>query len=321
MSLYGRFSDDWIWGLKYRPKNIDEIILPKSLKTQVKKFIKERKIPNCLFTGSPGRGKTALAIVLAEELDSEYLYINGSEQTGIDVLRNNIRQFVTTTNWENRNKLVIIDEADRSSASLQDGLKSAIEEFSKGCSFIFISNHKNKIIPPLQSRLQLFDFNFTKKEEEVIKKEFFLAVISILEKEEVKYDKKVVANIIQRIFPDLRKCLNELQKFAQQELLVDQDLIKNLQVDESEFYKLLVERKLSDVRNFVSTVSDAQTFYSKLYDSCFRYIDPKDLPEFILLLGKYTYELNFVSDERINLMAFSTEVIANCNLRADNELI
>ena len=318
MSLLKRLGDEFIWGLKYRPPTLDELIVPKRIKKQISSAIESKHIPNLLLTGSAGCGKTSMAVVIAEMLDLEYLYINGSEQTGIDVLRTTIRQFITASNWDNTKKLLIIDEADRCSPQLQDGMKSALEEFSKGCTFIFISNHKNKIISPLQSRLQTIEFNFTKKEIEGIKKDFFFAVTKILEKEKIEYDKKVVANIIQKIFPDMRKCLNELQKFSQQGVLNDISTLENLSVNEAEFYMLLKDRKLVELRKFISNVGDPQSFYSQLHDTYFKFIVSKDIPEFILLLSKYSYESSFVADSRINLMAFAVEVATSCSVK-DNE--
>ncbi len=317
MSLHRRLSDDWIWGLKYRPSNLKDLILPPRIQKQINSAIKAKHIPNFLLSGPAGCGKTSTAVVLCEMLDMEYLYINGSEQTGIDILRTTVRQFITSTNWDDRKKMLIIDESDRCSPQLQDGLKSALEEFSKGCTFIFISNHKNKIIEPLQSRLQTIDFHFTSKELEEMKIIFFKICCDILKTEKIEFNKKVVANLIQKLFPDMRKSLNELQKFAQQDALNDISLINDMSINESEFYKLLKDRKLADLRKYISGIGDAQSFYSKLHDTYFKFIEPKDLPEFIILLNKYCYEANFVADTRINLMAFCVEVAASCSVKDD----
>jgi len=316
-SLVKRLGDDFVWGLKYRPKNIDGLILPKSLKEQINKIINSGNIPNMLFYGSAGVGKTSTAAVIADMLQTEYLYINGSEETGMDVLRVKINQFVTSTNWDNKKKIVIIDEADRMLGKTQDAMKSAIETFSKGCSFIFISNHKNKIIPPLQSRLQAVSFQFSKAEIERTKKDFFKAVLGILETEEVKYNKKVIANIVQKIFPDMRKCLNELQRLAQQELLESEDILAIVD-NESEYFNVLKNKKVVELKNFIANInSDPQTFYSQLYDTFGKYVEQKSIPEFIMLLNRYSYEAAFVTDSRINLMSFSMDALINCEFKED----
>lgn len=312
MSLHKRLGDDYIFGLKYRPSNLDDLILPKRVKNQIEKIISSEQVPNLLLTGSAGVGKTSTAIVLCEVLGFEYLYINGSEQTGIDTLRTKIRQFVTSTNWDGTKKILICDESERFSPQLQDGLKSAIEEFSKGCSFIFTSNHKNKIIPPLQSRLQSIDFSFNNEELNQMKKDFFKSINVILKEEKIEYDRKIVANIVQRIFPDMRKCLNELQKYAQQGSLNDISIIKDLSANDSEFFEILKSKNFTNMRKFIMSLnSDPQHFYSQIFETCTNYIEPDYLPEFIILLNKYCVESTMVADPRINLMAFSTEVMMN----------
>lgn len=321
MGLHNRLFDNYIWGLKYRPKTVDELILPKSLKDQLIQIIKDKNVPNLLFSGTAGVGKTSVAAVITEELDAEYLYINGSVDTGIDTLRTKIRQFVTASNWDNKKKIVVWDEAERGSAQLQDGAKAVIEEFSKSTSFIFISNHKNKIIEPLQSRLQGIEFNFQKKDVDVLKKEFFIRALEILKIENVEFDQKVVAHIIHRIFPDMRKCLNELQKYAQQGVLTDLDLVRNLSADDVAYFGIMKTKNFTAMRKYVANLgSDPQHFYSQLYESCFKFIEPNDLPDFILLLNKYAVESTMVIDPQINVMAFSTEAMINCKVKENDDV-
>jgi DNA polymerase III delta prime subunit len=276
----------------------------------LKQIIETGNIPNLLMSGAAGTGKTSTAIVLCETMGREHIYINGSVETGIDVLRTKIRQFITSTSWDNGKKILIFDEADRFSPQLQDALKSTIEEFSKGCSFIFISNHKNKIIPPLQSRLQSIDFAFTNTELESMKKDFFKSVVNILGKEKVQFSKKVVAHIVQKLFPDMRKTLNELQKYATQGALEDESIVADLSADNTEFYAILKSKNWADMRKFVMSLnSDPQGFYSGLMINCIKYLEPDSLPEFAILLNKYSVESTMVADSRVNLIAFCTEAM------------
>jgi len=319
-NLHDRLYDDYIWGLKYRPKHLDQLILPPRMLTHLRSIVSDGRIPNMLLSGSPGTGKSTVASVLAGMLDLEYLYINASEQTGIDVLRTNIRQFITSMSWDNAKKIVIMDEADRASAQFQDALKSTLEQFSKSCSFIFISNHKNKIIPPLQSRLQTIDFKFTIKETKELQKEFFKSCSVILKTEKVKFNPKVLAHIIKNIFPDMRKVLNELQKLSQQDALNDMETVRNILTDIDAYYKIIQNGIFKDLLTYIAQINgDPQGFYSDLFESAIKYITPETLPDFVILLGKYSYESAFVVDSRINIIAFSTEAMLNCKVREEIE--
>jgi DNA polymerase III delta prime subunit len=310
--------DDFIWGLKYRPKHIDELILPDRIKNHLKNVIKDARLPNMLLSGPAGTGKSSTAIVLAGMLDLEYLYINASEQTGIDVLRTNVRQFITNVSWDGTGKVVILDEFDRASPQFQDALKSTLEQFSKSCSFIFISNHKNKIIPPLISRLQTVEFKFSLAETKQLQKEFFMSCIKILKQEGVKYSDKVVAQIVKNIFPDMRKILNELQKLSQQEMLDNMETVSSIGSDVDAYFKIIRQCKFKDLLKYIAQLpGDPQGFYSQLYESALKYVDADSVPDFVVLLGKYSYESAFVVDSRINLTAFSTEVMKNCQMKED----
>ncbi len=317
-TLHGRLFDDFIWGLKYRPRFIDDLVLPKRIKIYIKNIIDSERIPNMLLSGPAGTGKTSAAIVMCCALDLEYLYINASEQTGIDVLRTNVRQFITNKSWDDNGKIVILDEFDRASPQFQDALKSTLEQFSKSCNFIFISNHKNKIIAPLQSRLQTIEFKFSLEETNKLKKEFFKKCIEILKKEKVKYSDKIVAQIVNNIFPDMRKILNELQKLSQQDQLDNFDAINNIITDVDDYYKIIKSRKYKDLLKYIAQLpGDPQGFYANLYDSALKYITSESVPDFIILLGKYSYESAFVVDSRINIASFSTEVMTNCKIKEE----
>lgn len=318
--LHSRMYDDFIWGLKYRPKHVEELILPERISNHLNNILKEGRLPNMLLSGPAGTGKTSAAIVLAGMLDLEYLYINASEQTGIDVLRTNVRQFITNVSWDSNGKVVILDEFDRASPQFQDALKSTLEQFSKSCSFIFISNHKNKIIPPLQSRLQTVEFKFTNAESQILKKEFFKSCIKILKSEKVEYSDKVVAQIVKNVFPDMRKILNELQKLAQQEMLNNLDTVNNILTDVDSYFKIIRNLKFKELLKYIAQLpGDPQGFYSQLFEHSLKYVEAESIPDFVVLLGKYSYESSFVVDSRINIAAFSTEVMRSCKIKEEIE--
>ena len=318
--LHSRMYDDFIWGLKYRPKHVDELILPKRISNHLNNILEGGRLPNMLLSGPAGTGKTSAAIVLAGMLDLEYLYINASEQTGIDVLRTNVRQFITNVSWDTNGKVVILDEFDRASPQFQDALKSTLEQFSKSCSFIFISNHKNKIIPPLQSRLQTVEFKFTNAESVILKKDFFKSCIKILKTEKVQYSDKVVAQIVKNIFPDMRKILNELQKLAQQEMLDNIETVNSILTDVDSYFKIIKNLKFKELLKYIAQLpGDPQGFYSQLFEHSLKYVEAESIPDFVVLLGKYSYESSFVVDSRINIAAFSTEVMRSCKIKEELE--
>lgn len=314
-TLNKRLYDDYIWGLKYRPTNVKELILPERIKKIIEGTIENGQIPNMLFSGSAGTGKTSTAAIICDTLGYEYLYLNLSEQTGIDVLRSNIRKFITSISFENNGKIVILDEAERASAPLQDALKSALEEFSKTCRFIFISNHKNKIIPPLQSRLQSIEFRFQSNEIQQLKKSFFKRCLDILKNENVDYNDKVVAHVLNNLFPDMRRTLNELQKFSVDGTINDMSTIKTLSIDTDAFYSIIKSKRFNDLSKYVSQLSgDSQSFFSSLYDTYKSFITPETCPDFIILLKENTYKSAFIVDSRITIMSFAVEVMRQCDV-------
>lgn len=306
-----RFYDDSIWALKYRPNNIDDLIATSGVKTQLKNILKEEKLPNQLYFGRAGCGKTSAAFILASQLDREYLYINGSVENGIDLIRTKLTQFVSSCSWNGNKKIVILDEIDRATPQLQDALKAFLEEFSKSTNFIFISNHKNKIIPPLQSRLQSVNFDVFGPEQEVLKKDFYKKCLWILDNESIEYDKKAVGYIVCQHFPDMRKCLTELQKLAQQGKLVDLVEVRSMTEELSTFFKLLSEKNFTKLRKFAANITDPQKFYSNLGDDCVKYIDPSSLVEFCIMLNTFSYQSAFVADAQVNVTAFICECLSN----------
>jgi DNA polymerase III delta prime subunit len=316
MSLHERFGDSFIWGLKYRGKTIDELILPERLKTYFKQMVESGNIPNMLLSGSAGTGKTSVSIAIADAIKSDVLYLNGSEETSIDVIRTKLMQFCSSMSMFNEGKkIVIYDEFDRISPQAADSIKSFLEQFSKSASFIFISNHKNKIIEPLKSRLQSVDFVFTKEEIVELRKEFFKKVLDILKVEEVQCEPKVVGHIVKQFFPDMRKILNELQKYGSQDKLQDLSLIKSFNGDIENYYKLLKERDFFGIQQYVSLITDHNSFFTTLYDTGHIVVETDTLPNFILLLNDHADKSSRVLDQRINLMAMSIEFMNNVTLK------
>jgi len=208
---------DFIWVEKYRPQQIDECILPDHIKKTFQDFVNQGEIPNMLLSGPPGIGKTTVAKALCKQLGVDYYVINGSDEGRfLDTVRNNAKNFASTVSLTSlsKHKVIIIDEADNTTSDVQLLLRASIEEFSRNCRFIFTCNYKNKIIDPLHSRCSVVDFSVNKKDKPTIAAQFFARLNSILEEEKVEADKKVLAELINKHFPDWRRVLNECQRYA-----------------------------------------------------------------------------------------------------------
>lgn len=304
--------DEFLWVEKYRPRRIDDCILPDHQKSTFKQIVSAGEMPNMLLCGGAGMGKTTVARALCEELDCEYMIINGSEESGIDTLRTKIRNFASTVSFEGKRKVVILDEADYLNPnSTQPALRGFIEEFSANCRFIFTCNFKNKIIAPLHSRTTVIEFKLAKAEKQKMAAGFFKRVMDILAAESVRIDEpKVVAKLIEKHFPDYRRCLNELQRYSVAGV-IDEGVLVNLQeVNVRELVDALKEKDFRKMRTWVANNldNDPQLIFRRLYDSLDEHV--KTVPQLILLLADYQYKAAFVADHEINLVACLTEIMA-----------
>lgn len=305
---------EFLWTEKYRPTSIDETILPNAIKDQFKSLIAGGRIPNLLLSGSAGCGKTTIAKALCNEIGADWIIINGSSENSIDTLRNKITQFASTVSFTESKKVTIIDESDHlPQIHIQPALRNFIEEFSSNHTFIFTCNYKNRIIEPLHSRFQDVTFKIPKTEQPALAAQFFKRVTQILDLEKIEYDKRVVADLVNRFFPDFRKCLNELQKYSATGK-IDVGILSNFSEESfSLLVKALKDKKFNDVRKWVSQNSDVDsvTFFRSFYDSASEKLEPKSIPELILTLSEYQKSAAIVADQEINMAAFLTQILLN----------
>lgn len=311
-------SNQYLWVEKYRPQTIDECILPESMKKTFKEFIATGELPNFLFCGGAGVGKTTVAKALCNEVGAEYLFINGSEESGIDVLRSKIKNFASSVSLTDAKKVVILDEADYLNAnSTQPALRGFIEEFSNNCRFIFTCNFKNRIIEPLHSRCAVIEFKIENVEKPKIAAGFYRRVLDILSQENVEADNKVVAELITKYFPDYRRILNELQRYSVSGK-IDTGLLVNLGDESySELVKHLKAKNFTEARKWVGKNSDADTVevFRTLYDKASDVIESSSIPQLVLILADYQYKAAFVADKEINMMAAFIEIMSETKFK------
>ena len=306
-------NDTFLWVELYRPKNVDSCVLPNVLKNTLNDFVCEGQLPNLIFSGAPGVGKTTAAKALLEELGNTYMMINGSEESGIDVLRTKIKNFASTVSLHGGRKYIILDEADYlNPQSTQPALRGFIEEFFKNCGFILTCNYKNRIIPALQSRCSVIDFNIPAKEKQKLAAEFMDRTISILDECKVNYDKRVVAEVINKFFPDWRRVLNELQRYSVSGTIDAGILVDIAEVNIKELIHCMKNKEFTNVRKWVvdNLDNDSTKLFRRLYDSLYDYVDGSSIPHLVVILGEYQYKSAFVSDQEINMLACLTEIMA-----------
>lgn len=305
-------KDQFLWVEKYRPKTVDECILPNSLKNTFNQFAENDALPNMILSGGPGVGKTTVAKALCEMTGVDYIVINGSEESGIDVLRTKIKQFASTVSFTSSRKMVILDEADYlNPQSTQPAMRGFIEEFAGNCGFIFTCNFKNRIIEPIHSRCSVFDFKITNGDKAKLASRFMKRAIDILEEENVEYDKKVVAELITKHFPDYRRVLNELQRYSVSGTIDTGVLVQIADINLGELMAALKEKNFKEMRSWVAlnVDNDPQKIYRKIYDTLYDHLKPTAIPQTVITLADYQYKAAFAADQELNLVACLTELM------------
>jgi len=306
-----------LWVEKYRPKKVEDCILPDAIKATFQEYVNRKEIPNLLLSGTAGVGKTTIAKALCEQVGCDYIVINGSDESGIDVLRNKIKNYASSVSLMGGRKVVIIDEADYLNPnSTQPAMRVAIEEFASNCSFIFTCNFKNRIIDPIHSRCSVVDFKVNGSKQKMAA-DFFKRVEWILEQENITYDKKVVAAVITKHFPDNRRVINELQRYSVSGT-IDSGILSNIaDIQLESLVTSLKEKDFASVRKWVTNNldNDPVKIYRKLYDTLYEALKANTVPQLVLILAKYQYQSAFVADHEINMVACLTEIMVDCEFK------
>ena len=311
-------NTDFLWVEQYRPKTIDDCILPDSLKNLFSSFIKKGELSNMLFSGTPGIGKTTVAKALCEEMNCDWIMINGSEEGGIDVLRNKIKNFASTVSLSGGKKVVILDEADYlNPQSTQPAMRGFVEEFHKNCRFILTCNFKNRIIEPLHSRFSNIEFKVNPKDKPKLASRLFERAVYILKEQNISYEDKVLVELITKHFPDFRKLINELQRYSVSGS-IDAGILVNVS---DENLKTLIthlkNKEFSDMRKWVvnNLDNDPVKIFRKIYDTLYTNLEPSTIPHAVLIIADYQYKSAFVADQEINLVACLTELMSQVKFK------
>jgi DNA polymerase III delta prime subunit len=303
---------------KYRPSKISETILTDDLKKTFQTFVDEGYIPNLLLSGGPGVGKTTVAKAMLEEIGATYMMINGSEESGIDVLRNKIKNFASTVSMDGKRKFVILDEADYlNPQSTQPALRGFMEEFHKNCGFILTCNFKNRIIEPLHSRCSVVEFKIPSTDKPKLAGQFFHRVQDILTTVKVKFEPKAVAGVVEKHFPDWRRVLNELQRYSASGKIDSGILVNVSETNMKDLVKFLKEKDFKSIRKWVANNldNDPTRVYRKIYDILYDEIEPSTVPHLVLAVADYQYKSAFVADQEINMLAFMIEIMTQVKFK------
>jgi len=307
--------EQFLWVERYRPRKIEDCILPEELKATFQKFVDDGSIPNLLLSGSAGVGKTTVARAMLEQINADYIVINGSMNGNIDTLRNDIRNFAATVSFTGGRKYVILDEADYLNPnSTQPALRNFMEEYSSNCGFILTCNFANRIIAPLHSRCSVVEFKINGKQKALLAKQFMDRVNTILETENIEYAKSAVAELIMKHFPDWRRVLNELQRYAASGKIDSGILAQMDNLDIRELCKLLKAKEFGNMRKWVAANSsmDVNVLFRKLYDISSEMMQSQSVAELVLILAEYQYKAAFVVDQEINTAACLTKIMTDC---------
>jgi DNA polymerase III delta prime subunit len=313
--------DEFLWVEKYRPRKIEDCILPDANKKTFLEFLNNKEIPNLMLAGPAGCGKTTVAKALCEELGVDYYVINGSDEGRfLDTVRNQAKNFASTVSLsagDAKHKVIIIDEADNTTHDVQLLLRANIEAFYNNCRFIFTCNYKNKIIEPLHSRCAVVEFNIKGKEKAQLAGSFFKRIQNILDAEGVQYDPKVLAELINKHFPDWRRVLNECQRYSAGGKINSAILAEFSDVNVNELIKNLKTKNFTEVRKWVvaNLDNDASSLLRRVYDSSFDHLSPQSIPAAVLIIAKYQYQCAFVADQEVNILAALTEIMVECEFK------
>ena len=309
---------DFLWVEKYRPAQISETILPSRLKDTFQKMVDTGDIPNMMFAGTAGLGKTTVAKALCNELGLDYILINGSEEGNIDTLRGKIKQFASTVSLQGGYKVIILDEADYlNPQSTQPALRGFIEEFSNNCRFILTCNYKNRIIEPLHSRCGVYEFNTTKKDLAELAAQFYKRFVYILGQEGVDYDQKAVADLIMKHAPDWRRVLNEGQRLYISGSGINVHTSATTSSGVTDLVAALKDKNFKGMRKWVTNNMDVEStaIFRGLYDNMYEFLEPQSIPQLVLILADYQYKEAFVADHELNIVACMTEIMAQVNFK------
>jgi DNA polymerase III delta prime subunit len=303
-----------LWEHKYAPTTVKDLILPSKVRTLFESFIKDGEVDSMLLSGTAGLGKTSSAIALVNDLGADLLFINGSLETGIDVIRYKVQQFATTGSFSDGKKIVVIDEIDRMVAA-QDALKTLQEQTEANCRFIFTTNNLHKVIPPIKSRIKHISFNFSPTEKKNLVMAYFKRLCFILDSEKIAYDKKVLADYTMQMFPDFRQTIVRLQMCAKMNGQIN-DQIFNIS-DEALFDNLIEEmkaKKFNSVRKIIGEL-DPDAFYLTFYDQIDTLVEPACMPNLIMTLGRFAYESALSVAKEVTLAACCTEIMKEAKFK------